>query len=49
VFLGGAVGAYNFSATVGEVPVYFDNLTLLNPFATAARTTTWGRVKSLYR
>jgi hypothetical protein len=47
--LSGWVGAYNFSATVGEVPVYFDNLKLTIDGATPARKTSWSRVKELYR
>jgi len=47
--LTGWVGAYNFSASVGEVPVYFDDLdlTCTTP-PTAARGTTWGALKKLY-
>lgn len=47
--LGGWVGAYNFSASVGEVPVYFDDLKLTIEGAVPARTTTWGAIKKLYR
>jgi hypothetical protein len=48
--LTGWVGAYNFSATVGEVPAYFDDLDLSCTLApTAARGTTWGALKKLYR
>lgn len=47
--LGGWVGAYNFSASIGEVPVYFDDLTLSIEGATPSRTTTWGAIKKLYR
>ncbi len=47
--LGGWVGAYNFSASTGEVPVYFDDLTLTIEGAVPTRTTTWGAVKKLYR
>ncbi len=47
--LGGWVGAYNFSASVGEVPVYFDNLTLTIEGAVPTRTSTWAAVKKLYR
>jgi hypothetical protein len=46
--LTGWVGAYNFSASTGEVPVYFDNLTL-NVGPTPTRGTTWGALKKLYR
>jgi hypothetical protein len=47
--LTGGVGAYNFSASVGEVPVYFDDLKLTIEGAVPARTTTWGAIKKLYR
>jgi hypothetical protein len=47
--LGGWVGAFNFSASVGEVPVYFDNLTLSIEGAVPTHTTTWSSVKKLYR
>jgi len=48
--LTGWVGAYNFSASVGEVPAYFDDLDLSCTSApTAARGTTWGALKKLYR
>jgi hypothetical protein len=48
--LTGWVGAYNFSATVGEVPAYFDDLDLSCTLApTAVRGTTWGALKKLYR
>jgi hypothetical protein len=47
--LGGWVGAYNFSASVGEVPVYFDNLTLSIEGVVPTKTTTWASVKKLYR
>ena len=46
--LTGWVGAYNFSASVGEVPVYFDDLDLSCTTApTAARGKTWGALKKL--
>jgi len=48
--LTGWVGAYNFSASVGEVPAYFDDLDLSCPDApTATRGATWGALKKLYR
>jgi hypothetical protein len=47
--LTGWVGAYNFSASVGEVPVYFDDLTLTVGGPTATRGATWGALKKLYR
>lgn len=47
--LGGWVGAYNFSASTSEVPVYFDDLTLTIEGAVPTRTTTWGAVKKLFR
>lgn len=46
--LTGWVGAYNFSASVGDVPVYFDNLTLSVTGATPTRGATWGALKKLY-
>lgn len=48
--LTGWVGAYNFSASVGEVPAYFDDLDLsCSTLPTAARGATWGALKRLYR
>ena len=47
--LTGWVGAYNFSASVGEVPVYFDNLKLSTDKPTPTHSTTWGELKKLYR
>jgi len=47
--LTGWVGAYNFSASVGEVPAYFDDLVLTADQATPARKSTWSAVKRLYR
>ena len=47
--LGGWVGGFNFSASVGEVPVYFDNLTLSIEGAVPARNSSWAAVKKLYR
>lgn len=47
--LTGWVGAYNFSATVGEVPVYFDDLLLEGDQPTPARLTTWGQLKQRFR
>lgn len=47
--LSGWVGAYNFSATVGDVPVYFDSLTLSVTGPTPTRGATWGALKKLYR
>ena len=47
--LGGWVGGFNFSASVGEVPVYFDNLTLSIEGAVPTHTSTWASVKKLYR
>jgi len=47
--LTGWVGAYNFSASVGEVAAYFDDLDLsCTTVPTAARGTTWGALKKLY-
>jgi hypothetical protein len=45
----GWVGAYNFSAAIGEVPAYFDNLTLGRPTATPTASKSWGELKKLYR
>jgi hypothetical protein len=48
--LTGWVGAYNFSATIGEVAAYFDDLDLSCPTApTAVRGATWGALKKLYK
>jgi len=47
--LTGWVGAYNFSASVGNVPVYFDSMKLSVDRATPAHGTTWGALKKLYR
>ena len=46
--LTGWVGAYNFSASVGDVPVYFDSLVLSVGGPTPARGATWGALKKLY-
>ena len=45
----GWVGAYNFSASVGEVPAYYDNLTLGAPMVTPVASKSWGALKKLYR
>jgi hypothetical protein len=47
--LTGWVGAYNFSASVGDVPVYFDDLQLIVDSPTPARSASWGAIKKLYR
>lgn len=47
--LTGWVGAYNFSASTGEVPVYFDDLKLDISQPVANRTTSWGAVKKLFQ
>lgn len=47
--LQGWVGAYNFSATVGDVPVYFDDLKLEADTPSPARSTTWGELKQRFR
>ena len=47
--LTGWVGAYNFSASVGEVPVYFDDLVLSVDHIVPTRGATWGELKRLYR
>ena len=46
--LTGAVGAYNFSASVGEVPAYFDDLVLSADHPIPTRNATWGGLKRLY-
>ena len=47
--LTGWVGAYNFSASVGEVPTYFDDLTLTVDSPVPVRSASWGSIKKLYR
>lgn len=47
--LQGWVGAYNFSATVGDVPVYFDDLKLEADTPSPAVRTTWGDLKQRFR
>lgn len=47
--LSGWVGAYNFSASVGEVPVYFDDLLLSIEGAVPVRNVSWGTVKKMFR
>ena len=47
--LTGWVGAYNFSASVGEVPVYFDSMKLSFPGATPTHGKTWAALKRLYK
>jgi hypothetical protein len=47
--LQGWVGAYNFSASVGEVPVYFDDLLLEGDRPTPVRHSTWGELKQRFR
>ena len=47
--LGGWVGAFNFSASVGEVPVYFDSMVLSIVGAVPTRASSWTAVKKLYR
>jgi len=47
--LGGWVGAFNFSASVGEGPVYFDSLTLSVEGAVPTHSSSWAAVKKLYR
>ena len=43
----GWVGAYNFRADLGDIPVYFDDL-ILDVIATPTQPMTWGRLKALY-
>lgn len=45
----GNVGCYNFSAASGEVPVLYDDLLLTNLAPVAARPSSWGAIKRLYR
>lgn len=47
--ISGNVGCYNFSATSGEVPVYFDDLLLTNLGPVPVRHGSWGAIKNLYR
>ncbi len=47
--LTGWVGAYNFSASVGEVPVYFDDLVLSSDAVVSTRRARWGDIKQLFR
>jgi hypothetical protein len=48
-FSAGWVGVYNFSASTGQVPVYFDDLALTPEGATPTTNTTWGAVKARWR
>ncbi len=45
----GWVGVYNFSASTGQVPVYFDDLALTPEGPTPTTTTSWGALKSRWR
>lgn len=45
----GWVGVYNFRFDLGQVPVYYDDLTLSGDTITDARLQTWGAVKTRYR
>lgn len=47
--LTGNVGCYNFSASSGETPAYFDDLELTNLGPTANHSSSWGAIKKLYR
>jgi hypothetical protein len=40
---------YNFRFDLGQVPVYFDDLTLSGGGATPARAVSWGEMKARYR
>ena len=42
-------GVYNFRFDLGDVPVYFDDLTLSGQDPTPTHPVTWGQVKALYR
>ena len=44
-----AAFARNFSASVGEVPVYFDDMVLSVDHIVPTRGATWGELKRLYR
>jgi len=45
----GWVGVYNFRFDVGQIPFYTDDLLLNAAGPTPTSTTSWGRVKTLYR
>ena len=47
--LRGWVGAYNFSASVGEVPVYFDDLKLEADTPSPTLRASWGELKQRFR
>lgn len=47
--LTGWVGAYNFSATVGEVPGYFDDLVLTVDAPVPVRSASWGELKKRFQ
>lgn len=47
--LQGWVGGYNFSASVGDVPVYFDDLKLEADTPSSATRATWGQLKQRFR
>jgi hypothetical protein len=47
--LSGWAGVYNFRFDLGQVPVYFDDLTLSGGGATPARVVSWGEMKARYR
>lgn len=47
--LGGWPGVYNFRFDLGNVPVYFDDLTLSADPSTPATSTTFGALKARYR
>lgn len=45
----GWVGVYNFRFDLGQVPVYWDDLTLSGEAVTPTQLQTWGEVKARYR
>jgi hypothetical protein len=47
--LSGWVGVYNFRFDLGNVPVFFDDLTLSTEGSVPATMTTFGRIKAAYR
>ena len=47
--LTGWVGLYNFRFDLGGVPVLWDEATLSTDSVVGAKSTTWGRLKTLYR
>lgn len=48
-YLTGFVGVYNFNFSVGGITAHFDDLVLSTEQVVAAKNTSWGRLKNLYR